>query len=374
MSTEIATRNEYKAGRILPIGNAPVKEVKNVPIPIIGKIKIGEKAISKKTGKEYPVALDYFIVTDTKYANQFKEAYGEKPDKLEIAFPSDDVEQYCYESYQIRDSKGKLLAEGNGKLWEKLYNNKEKDYNYKKEIELEKLLNHYDKLGFKPDVKATLTLRFILLKLKGVFGCWQFVTKGSASSIPSIRNTYDYIMQYASTTVNIPFDLTVKKVSSQIPGDTRTYPVVSIVANLSKESIDVLSEYVESGHTIKGMITEEKLLQLSSSSELQQLPPKSIEDSIITAEVVDDNEVELELTPEGNTLYTTTNANYLDEEQKNFMLSLVEESGIKMEWLGELLFYKGINSIDEFPVDLADDFVEFLQSGNALKKAKELFN
>ena len=207
-----------------------------------------------------------------------------------------------------------------------------------------------------------------------MFGCWQFVTKGSASSIPSIRNTYDYIMQYASTTVNIPFDLTVKKVSSQIPGDTRTYPVVSIVANLSKESIDVLSEYVESGHTIKGMITEEKLLQLSSSSELQQLPPKSIEDSIITAEVVDDNEVELELTPEGNTLYTTTNANYLDEEQKNFMLSLVEESGIKMEWLGELLFYKGINSIDEFPVDLADDFVEFLQSGNALKKAKELFN
>ncbi len=376
MSTEIAKR-EYTPGRIVPIGNVGV--IKNMPVvkegkfhlPVIGNIKIGKKVVNKN-GNEYPTSLDYFIATNTRYGYQFKETYGEKPDKLEILFPVDDRQEYCYESYQIRDYQGKLLAEGNGIEWARQYNYERDAYLYEEITPIDKLLKYYDKS--KPVVSAVLTLKFILLKLSGVAGCWKFVTKGGASSIPNIRDTYDYIMKYASTTVNIPFDMIVKKVTSQKPGSKSVYPVVSIVANLSKESLDVLSEFVESGRTIRGVITEEKLLELSSSSP-KQLVSSTINssDNIETAEVVEIDEVEL-ATPEGDAESTTTDADFLDEHLQQHLIELAEKAGIKEEWLGELLAFYGINSLQEFPRARVDNFVAYLKSGKALEKAKELFN
>lgn len=378
MSTEIAKR-EYTPGRIVPIKNA--EAIKNMPVvregkfrlPVVGKIKIGKKVVNKN-GKEYPTALDYFIATDTRYGYKFKETYGEKPDKLEILFPVDDREEYCYESYQIRDYQGKLLAEGNGVNWARQYNYEIDAYIYDKYTPIDLLLKYYEESKSKPTVKAVLTLKFILLRLSGVLGCWQFVTKGGASSIPNIRGTYDYIMNSASTTTNIPFDMIVKMVTSQKPGSKSRYPVVSIVANLSPESLDVLSEFVTSGHTIKGVITDEKLLELSSS-EQRQLPPSATDsnDNIETAEVVEVEEVVLEdATPTSKAPTTAEAEDYLDEELQQHLIELAEKAGIKLEWLGELLAFHRIKSIREFPRKRVDEFVKYLNSGRAVKKAKEL--
>ena len=58
-------------------------------LPRIGKIKIG-----KKSERGFPQSVDYFIPSG-KYAGLFTQAYGEKPQSIQIVFPSDDAATVC---------------------------------------------------------------------------------------------------------------------------------------------------------------------------------------------------------------------------------------------------------------------------------------
>ena len=53
-------------------------------LPRVGQIKIG-----MKNANGYPQSVDYFIPTG-KYAGLFTQAYGEKPQTIQIVFPDDD--------------------------------------------------------------------------------------------------------------------------------------------------------------------------------------------------------------------------------------------------------------------------------------------
>jgi len=58
----------------------PIKGLsEQLRLPRRGKIRLGEKKKSEKTGKTYPISLDYFVVPD-----EVKKVYGEKPRKLDI--------------------------------------------------------------------------------------------------------------------------------------------------------------------------------------------------------------------------------------------------------------------------------------------------
>lgn len=63
---------------------------------IRGKITTGMKV--KKNGKEYPKALDYFNITAF---DELIEAYGEKPSKLVIIFPSDNIDEFIQTEYSV---------------------------------------------------------------------------------------------------------------------------------------------------------------------------------------------------------------------------------------------------------------------------------
>ena len=52
-------------------------------LPRVGQIKIG-----KKSERGFPMSVDYFIPAG-KYASLFTAAYGEKPQTIQIVFPSD---------------------------------------------------------------------------------------------------------------------------------------------------------------------------------------------------------------------------------------------------------------------------------------------
>ena len=58
----------------------------------LGKIHLGIKRISEKTGKEYPSATDYFVCPP-----EITEVYGEKPVKLDIMFPLEDEEVIAHQ-------------------------------------------------------------------------------------------------------------------------------------------------------------------------------------------------------------------------------------------------------------------------------------
>lgn len=218
-------------------------------LPILGKIKVGEKGANG-----YPKSTDYFICS-SKYESFFKAAYGEKPDTIQIAFVSDNFESSCNERYECRDADGRLSCYGDGENYY-LYSTLSKKY----VLETDK--NKLKDIG---KWSVILTLTFVIPKIRGVFGVFQFSTKGKESSVPQIRDAFDMVKQSAGTVVNIPFDLTVKKVKSQKPGEKSLFPVVNLIPNVSQQNIETLGNWLKQGNSIKelGFITEEKILKLN---------------------------------------------------------------------------------------------------------------
>ena len=56
-------------------------------MPRLGKIHLGVKVPNKTGQGEHPEAVDYFVLPPELHG-----IYGERPDSLEIVFPSDDTE------------------------------------------------------------------------------------------------------------------------------------------------------------------------------------------------------------------------------------------------------------------------------------------
>jgi hypothetical protein len=241
------------SGRII----RPEAETSAARLPLLGKIKCGLK-LKNAQGKEYPASVDYFIPSG-KYADLFTKAYGEKPNKIEIIFFSNIRKDVCEERYEIRDDKGRLLAEGDGQHWR--YWSKERGEYVFGEIALEKIEAKYGK------AKESMALRFILPRIKGVWGIWSFSTKGAKSSLPAIRDTFDQVHAQAGMVTNIPFDLLVEKVKSNSPGESRIYPVVTLVPNLSQENMDLVAEYIATGtQRLRGVLNEDRIKKLAAAA------------------------------------------------------------------------------------------------------------
>lgn len=219
----------------------------------LGKIKVGEKA-SNSAGVEYPKALDYFIAKG-KYEAKFKEAFGDKPTTIGIVFVSDNYVDSCNERFELRDNKGALVGKGDGINFE-LWSTKEGKFeplvvtSQKDMDNVEKFADRFKKEKYKAEWRITLTLQFIIPKIKDVLGVWVFETKAKASTIPNIRSVFDFVQQRAKTIVSIPFDLTIEKVKSQKPGETKTYPVVSLIPNISEDKIDDIRAYLGAGNSV----------------------------------------------------------------------------------------------------------------------------
>ena len=216
------------AGRILTN-----KQENRLPFPLIGKVKVGELAVSA-TGKTYPRSTEWFVPSG-KYASLFKEAYGEQPSTIQIVFPSDDAELVCREEYILRDNAGKLVSSGDGVNF-RTWSEKQKKYIDVTTDEqpnlMEMLSKHYGQ-----EWKVTLTINFILPLVRGVMGCWQFQTKGSASTIPQVRDTFDTMLEQNGKVAGVIFDLSVVMHKSNKPNDSSRYPVVSLVPNESRDNL-----------------------------------------------------------------------------------------------------------------------------------------
>jgi hypothetical protein len=195
--------------------------------PIIGNIKVGVK----HPEKGYPMSLDYFVC-DSDYREMFMEACGGKPSSLPITFVSDEFEQSCNEYLECRDGQGRLVGRYDGE-----------EYKVRTAKNPEWMVVDESKVNL-AKWKHVLELKFIILSIRGVMGLWKLRTMGTVSSIPAIRDAFDNVKDMAGTVVKVPFDLSVKKVKSNKPGEKSTFPVISLVPNVSNESMRKLSEYV----------------------------------------------------------------------------------------------------------------------------------
>lgn len=224
-------------GRII---NRPAAERNHLVLPRVGFVKVGYK-----DEKGYPRSTDYFI-PNGKYAALFTKAYGTKPQTIQIVFPSDDPEQVCCERYEYRDDEGRLIATGDGQTF-KCWNGKEyqelsvADYpNLMQSIEKRYPNKQYKRNG--EGWNIILTLNFIIPCVRGVAGVWQYTTRGTASTIPNIRDTFDAVLENKGFVKGVLFDMNVQFAKSQKPGDKSRYPVVTIVPNESEENLKKVKE------------------------------------------------------------------------------------------------------------------------------------
>ena len=199
-------------------------------LPEIGRLHIGKKQAGQN-GREYPVSVDYFIPAG-KYAGMFTAALGDKPATIQIIFPDDSPEKVCNERYEYRDDKGALVARGDGRIFEIWNGERYAPYSVDAypDIMAQIERNNPTKRG-SDNWDIVLTLRFIVPAVRGIVGVWQFSTKGRASSIKNIRESFDGVKLMRGTVTQTVFDLSVQFAKSNKPGVNSRYPVVSLVAN-----------------------------------------------------------------------------------------------------------------------------------------------
>lgn len=211
-----------------------------VSLPRIGKVRVG-----KKNDRGNPMSVDYFIPTG-KYAGLFTKAFGEKPTTIQVVFPTNDPAQVCDEHYEYRDDEGRLIAKGDGETFE-VWDGKQ--YAVLTTAQYPNLMQSVQQRypNRKARIKADgwdimLTLNFFIPMVRGVVGLWTFETKGTASTIPQVRDTFDLMKEQRGFVKGIIFDLNVKFATSQKPGDKSRYPVVSLVANESDANVAMIKE------------------------------------------------------------------------------------------------------------------------------------
>ena len=199
-------------------------------LPEIGRLHIGKKAVGNN-GREFPMSVDYFIPSG-KYAGLFTQALGEKPATIQIVFPADDAAKVCNERYEYRDNAGALVARGDGRTFEIWDGQKYAPFS------IDDYPNIMEQIVAKNPTKRgadnwdiVLTLRFIIPAVRGIVGVWQFSTKGRASSIKNIRESFDGVKLMRGTVCQTVFDLSVQFAKSNKPNTNSRYPVVTLVAN-----------------------------------------------------------------------------------------------------------------------------------------------
>lgn len=206
-------------------------EIENRTIlPRIGFIKTG-----MKTDKGVK-SLDYFIC-DSLYKRYFDEVY-KNPSTIQIAFFDDDPETSCMEEYTLHDKDGKKYASGDG---ENFYVWNGKVYQKILKSEYPNLMESVEKRAqSRKGWEVQLTLRFILPAIRNIIGHWQYSTKGLATSIPNIRDTFDMTLEKRGSVCGILFDLNVSFQKSQKPGVKSRYPVVQLVPNQMEDNVKII--------------------------------------------------------------------------------------------------------------------------------------
>lgn len=190
-------------------------------LPRRGKIRLGEKKVSEKSGKEYPVSLDYFVVPD-----EVKSIYGAKPRKLDIMLPMEETESFFPQNYKRYGSSAGLLCKGNGEVATEM------DTEKMKEIEcLGKDCEWYKK----NDCKQIGNFQVILPKIKGL-GVYQIDTS-SYNSIINLNSGIEMIRGMLGRVSWIPLVLEVRiQEAHPLVGGKKiktTIPVMSITADLT---------------------------------------------------------------------------------------------------------------------------------------------
>ncbi|WP_434576892.1 hypothetical protein [Thermoanaerobacterium thermosaccharolyticum] len=196
-----------------------------IKIARLGKIHLGEKKTSEKSGNLYPSATDFFVVhqdanTPKEIADKFHQIYGDRPKELNIMFPLDDPEKF-FPQWLKRYANGTLVCKGDG---EKAIETEPKT-GERKEIQCKyKNCPYYQK----KQCREIGNLQFYVSEIPG--GVFQIDTS-SYNSILEVNTAIKLIKdQNNGHIANIPLKLTLRPSQVTVNG----YPKTIYVLNLYK--------------------------------------------------------------------------------------------------------------------------------------------
>lgn len=227
-----------------------------------GKIRIGEKAKSERTGKEYPKKLDHFIFdpvepVDPNIHKMLIDRYGERPQELTVCFPAEDPELVFAQWYKCYNANG-LLCKGDGRVASRV--------NDKHELEdVECPGPEYCDFAMargmhgKPGCKQLASLQVFLPDMPG-FQIWQIDTT-SFNSIVNINTAIDVMKRVLGRIAMMEVKLVVRPQIAHNPEDGK------------KITIYVLDLIVPNSIREAGLVR-----QLGCGAAPMELPPPPVEE------------------------------------------------------------------------------------------------
>ncbi|MCL0084003.1 hypothetical protein M1N82_00365 [Dehalococcoidia bacterium] len=198
----------------------PIDKVSNVRrIPRLGKIHLGIKETSPKTGNPYPKATDYFVVPP-----EVAEALGtDKPKELPIMFPCEDEAQFAQQWLRCYSQTQGLVCIGDGvtarrkidKETGNIADHNTKDWMWKDNL----TCNPEECPLYGKRCRRVMNLQFLMPTVPGV-GVWQ-IDSSSFHSIVNINSMLDMVRGLCGRVSFIPLTLVLGPVEVTPPEGTK---------------------------------------------------------------------------------------------------------------------------------------------------------
>lgn len=223
-------------------------------LPRLGKIRLGIKKKSSKTGAEYPAEVPYFVVTD-----EVKAAYGDKPTELDVMFPLDDIDTVFPVSYKFYGSGKGLKCNGDGEI--AYYADEKTKETMEKKCPCELLEQG--------KCKQSGTLSIILQKIN-VGGVYQ-ITTSSFNSIVDLASGIDYVKALIGRVAMVPLKLRRVATETHHEEKKQTHYTLQIVLDANIDAINQLR-----GDTIRVLEHTSRIALPEPVNENPELDPVDI--------------------------------------------------------------------------------------------------
>jgi len=292
-------------------------------LPRLGKIRLGIKKKSSKTGAEYPAEVPYFVVPD-----EVQKVYGDKPTEIDVMFPLDDIDAVFPVSYKYYGSGKGLKCNGDGEI---AYCADEKT----KEVIEKKCPCNLLEEG---KCKQSGTLSVILQKIN-VGGVYQ-ITTSSFNSIVDLASGIDYVKALIGRVAMVPLKLRRVETETHHEEKKQTHHYTLQVMDANIDAINQLR-----GDTIRVLEHTSRIALPEPINENPELDP---------VDIIVDEDVPAEL---------GTEPVYIRAEEILTLQKLITQKNVEER---KFLDFMGVDKLEHI---LADEYKKAEQALQNKKKA-----
>jgi len=339
----------------------PFSKIKDISdrrrLPRLGKIRLGVKMISKKTGKEYPKETDYFVCPE-----EVRKIYGDQPKELDVMFPLNEVEAIFPQRYiWYGQSKGaKCIGDG------------EKANRIQEDQTIREIECPCDKLGKECQRRAHLMVILPKISLGGIYQ----IDLGSYHSIVDINSALStdsenvgYIMALVGRIAMVPLKL--KRIARETHGSGRkeTHWTLQITFEGSMEFLSQLREnttklltYTIAPPIEENPATDEGAIMVEETEESPKPEPEPLispeepepEPEKIVDEVFPDSEtIDWNAEKKAEELFGNLQVELMRLESQTDIMVFMTNNKKHKETLGEKRYQTLVNAINDRLMEIA---------------------